>query len=121
MIFKSCMISAGLMFAGVSMADTFNCGVWLDDSEDAAVTFAYDTATEKAHGVAGDFIGVIQKQQSGELVAVVGRKDKSLAASLYPATAERLIAMLKGADEKRATLGCEKTGFVLSRPSINLN
>ncbi len=65
MLIKSSLVCAGLFIAGISFADTYNCGLWLDNSEEPAATASYDTAEANARMSAGNFIGVVKKQDDG--------------------------------------------------------
>lgn len=113
------LLAVGLFTTTSALATSYNCGIWLDDNESPSAQFAFDSAGPNAGSTAGNFSGLVGKQDDGSLIVMTGSSDKSVAAGLYQDGTSMILAYLGATDGHRAVTGCVVADKKLVKPSIN--
>jgi len=114
---------AAVLFASVlstsAFAAKYQCGIWLDSTEEPAAKFDFDSEVGEASARANDkFAGAVKKQDNGAVLIGTIASDKTVSLALYPENAEIMLSFLSLADGKRAATACT-TGSTLTRPATS--
>ena len=115
------LIALALVSSSPVIAASYTCGIFLNDDENPALTFKYDTADYRVVARIGDYIGGVIKQESGLVVATRAEKSQVTSAAYYKDVSTVMVSILQLAPNNSAATACQLgNAFSLVNPNVSL-
>ena len=120
-IMKS-LIALALVSSSPVMAASYTCGIFLNDDENPALTFKYDTADHQARALIGDYMGLVLKEENDLIVATQATSTKVTSVAYYKDSADFMVSLLRlDSNSRGAATVCQLGNAVsLVNPNVSL-